>query len=633
MTTEPSPLIFAPARHGRLLAPSWPRSAGLVLFVFLVVWAAKLVAIGRYGTDLPYSDQWAKEGQLFYAPWFEQHAFWRNLFVPHNEHRIAPTLALNWALLLLGSDQWDARVQCVASAALHAALAAGLAAWALRRLRRPWALASTALIVLVTAPPIAWENVLGGFQSQFYFLAIFSVLAIAGLLGARPWSPAWLGGIVAGALACVSMGAGMLVAAPIAMIALLRLLARFRAPNATTTQAGDFTTLVAALGIGVVGWSFRSPAPWQDSFHAHSVGQYFIYAAQCLSWPAYGSPWLVVLFWAPWTMLAIRTMRRIAMRPAAAGDGSDRLREFALAGGIWVLTQVAAVTYARANIPGLPASRYGDICALGLIFNAFAIAALVSTSRRRELRLLAAAWFGAVAIAVGISTRDTIQTSLPDKRALSIAYEHAVQRFVLTDNYEALKQEPQLPFPSAEWLARILRDPTLRRLLPASVRVPLAIPHLAAPPPPAPPLSYRATRTVQAPGQWQSGPLAPSPGWWKIETAGDVGTPGAVLEFRAANDGRVLEPVAPTKPAGNSWRAAYIPAPKVPAILVARVAAPAHWLAFSEPVLISTLGYRTWRLTVYSPWLLWASFGGLIVFGWACRGREQPPSSDAAAIP
>src|SRR5438105_10925929 len=97
----------------------------LCLALFLAIWGAKLVVIDRFGSDLPYWDQWAREGELTFAPWFERHELWHNLVAPHNEHRIAPTLALNLGLVIVGG-QWDARVQCIVSGALHAAIAAGL---------------------------------------------------------------------------------------------------------------------------------------------------------------------------------------------------------------------------------------------------------------------------------------------------------------------------------------------------------------------------------------------------------------------------------------------------------------------------------------------------------------------------
>ena len=49
-----------------------------------------------------------------------------------------------------------------------------------------------------------WENALWGFQSQFYFLLLFSLLAIC-LLRNKPLSLPWLGGLFAGICALFTM--------------------------------------------------------------------------------------------------------------------------------------------------------------------------------------------------------------------------------------------------------------------------------------------------------------------------------------------------------------------------------------------------------------------------------------------
>lgn len=677
------------------------RRTGLVASVFLAIWSVKLWAIGRYGSDLPYWDQWAKEGELFYAPWFQHHAFWHNLFVPHNEHRIAPTLAMNLGLLELSGDQWDARVQCVASAALHALLIAGLAGWALKRFRRGWALAGCALLVLIAAPPIAWENILGGFQSQFYFLAIFSIVAIARMLGSAAFSPGWFLGIASAAVACVSMGSGMLAAAPVAVVAAMRILRHQKSMNGRRLRDA-VATLVAALLIGGIGWYYRPHAPWEDSIHTQSVWETIVYAARCLAWPLYGTPWLAVVFWAPWVVLAAAFLRAMwAGCPQPAGHGEPELSrgegtpptsnapasdqasgadgaapsngqwlsaDFIVAGGLWVLAQIAAVTYSRAGGSVLPASRYGDICALGLAFNFFALAWMADRARaprccerarvesavpssapaqplararspeaplnhgegggRRTLTpwvAVAGIWLLAVASAITISTRTELQTDLPQKRSDNAAYIRNTQAFVLTDDYATFAKEvPLIPFPMADWLARILRNPTLRPLLPESVRPPIPVPGLADyARNPAPPLLHRATRTITAGQHWQSPPLPAAHGWWKIETAGDCGQPGAVLELVGVADHRVLGVIAPSKPAGNSWRAAYVRAPAEPVMIEARVSSPAHWLAFSDPIAMSSLSHWAWRLTLNAWWLALVAGIGLLGFGAALWVSER----------
>jgi hypothetical protein len=108
--------------------------------LFFIIWGIKLLLIDRYGSDLPGWDQLPREGELTYIPWVQHHLFWSRLIDPHNEHRIAPTIALNLGLLLWGG-QWDARVQLWVNGALHAAMGVLFFLWLARQVSRGWALA------------------------------------------------------------------------------------------------------------------------------------------------------------------------------------------------------------------------------------------------------------------------------------------------------------------------------------------------------------------------------------------------------------------------------------------------------------------------------------------------------------
>ncbi len=582
----------------------------LALGLFLSIWGAKLIAIDRYGSDLPYWDQWAKEGDLLLTPWFERHELWKNLVLPHNEHRIAPTLALNLALAAAGG-QWDARVQCVASAALHAALAAGLFLWALRRFSLPWALAGGAILLLATAPPIAWENVLGGFQSQFYFLAGFTLISLHLLLTAPALSLRWWSGFACGLLSLVSMGSGLLLVAPLAAVALLRLVSK------TSPHRDALLTLLAAALIGGLGLWLRTPTPWHDSLHAHTVSEFLIYFARCLAWPLPHYPWLAPLLWLPWLTLLclrLRSALRLSLSPPPTLSPSS---DFLLAAGAWVLLQIAAVSFSRAGGGGLPASRYGDIAALGLGLSFLSLAQLASIvpSRRRTFTALGATLVALTSVCVAFATHDVLAGPLPDKKRESLASERSVQAFVLTDDYATFAKSP-LPFPLPDWLARILRRPDIRAILPVSVRAPVRAEGFSVPPPEAPSALFeRRTHTLVTAGEWRSPPLLPATlAWWKIETNGPAFTSPTSPPLTLVCNG-VSTPVAPTRPPPPShWRAAYVPGPRDLSHFLARTVSPERFLAFTEPVEMSSLSYRTWQFAQHGTWVFATGLCGLLIF-------------------
>lgn len=580
----------------------------LALALFLAIWGARLSVIERFGSDLPFWDQWDKEADKLYAGWIEQGEA-RHLFLPHNEHRIVPTLTLNLGLVL-ASGQWDARVQSAISAALNAAILAGLFLWISGQVARGWALACAVVVAAIGVAPIPWENVVSGFQTQFYFLIGFSLLAIGGLLSPA-FSPRWWGGGIAAGLALVSMGSGLLCVAPVALVVAARWLA------GTATRRDTVATLAMVAAVGAAGLALHTRVAYHDVLHAHTLGAFVKYALHCLAWPLPQHPWLGAILWLPWAAFA--TARLLAWKRGNRDDTPDLAGDFVLAMGLWALAQIAAASYSRGGTGEFPASRYGDVLALGFIASFFSLAA--GAARWRWMPLLAGSWLVPAGICLVLATLEVWRGPLPAKKAELVASEQNVRAFVLTGAFPSTERGA-VPFPSADELARILRRPAVRALLPASVRAPLPAEGLSLSAiTPAPPLTHRPIHAQLAPGEWRSGPLPGGEGWWIFETAGQLDRPGSTLELISAADGRVLAAIRPSKPPGNSWRAAYVPAPEEPAVIRARTADAAHWLAVSEPVEMSGLSYRTWRLVQHSRWLVAVGAGMAFLAGAGCLRR------------
>lgn len=571
----------------------------LALALFLMIFGARLVVIERFGSDLPFWDQWDKEGDKLYAEWFGARDA-KHLLLPHNEHRILPTLVLNLGLVHL-TGQWDARLQSVVSAALNAAVLAGFFLWLSRHLTRGWLGATALVIAAVGVAPIPWENIVSGFQTQFYFLIGFSLLALGGLLLAPAFSWRWWGAIVCAGLALVSMGSGLLCAAPVAALVLLRVRER------SAPRRALVATLAVALALGAAGAALHTRVAYHEALHARSAEMFLVYVARCLSWPLPQYPWLGPLLWLPWFVLAATRLAAFVRGRTSATDGEHAptpANDFLLAAGLWVLAQIAAVSYSRSGTGEFPASRYGDVLALGFIVSFCACAALAG--RFRWAPWLAAAWLIPAGTSLALATRHSWTVSLPAKKSELVAYEENVRQFVATGVF-VKPEHPALPYPSADALARILRREPIRAILPASVRAPLPLDGFSNSPGIAiPPTGPRRVRALTAPGEWRSAPLPAGEGWWVFDTAGHFDRAGAALEIVSAADGRVLSRIAPSKPPGHSWRLAYAPAPREPAVLRARVAGAQDWIAFSEPAEISTLSYRALRLAKQGRWLVLA---------------------------
>ena len=175
-----------------------------------------------YGTALPYWDQWDEAG-LWFKPWLEGHLAWGTWFAPHNEHRIFFTRLLDWFVLRL-NRQWDPRLQMTINAFIHAGYACGLACslWVFNGRKHEGRICF--LLLPFFALPFAAENTIHGFQSQMYFLSIFSVIAMVGLGFGSPGRGWWLGGLAAAVMSLFTMGSGLLASLAVMGLVCLRML-------------------------------------------------------------------------------------------------------------------------------------------------------------------------------------------------------------------------------------------------------------------------------------------------------------------------------------------------------------------------------------------------------------------------
>ncbi|HOS75955.1 MAG TPA: hypothetical protein PKW12_11915, partial [Verrucomicrobiota bacterium] len=117
---------------GGVFRSGWFWAASL----FLAGLGARLWLIDRFGTALPFWDQW-EEARVVYVPFLAGKLSLTDLFSAHNEHRILFTRLYGLALLLL-NGQWDGRLQMVGNALIHSATLAGLGGLMFRWLERKY---------------------------------------------------------------------------------------------------------------------------------------------------------------------------------------------------------------------------------------------------------------------------------------------------------------------------------------------------------------------------------------------------------------------------------------------------------------------------------------------------------------
>ncbi len=311
---------------------------------------------------MPFWDQW-EDARVVYIPFLEGKLSLANLFSSHNEHRILFTRLYGLVLLLL-NGQWDNQLQMVLNGVIHCATLAGLG-WVMCRWleKKYWILLWTPL-ALVLVLPFGWENSLAGFQSQFYFLLLFSLLTLW-LLGLyRPGSAPWWGGVATAVMALFTVASGFLAASAVFALVVLRV---WRRPDRWKRQV---PTLAFCAAVTVAGLLLKADVRHHQVLQAHSVGDFVMSFAENLAWP-----WIVV---APFALLNLLPLATLGWCYFKSPHDDHPGEELTLAIGLWTVLQGAAAAYARGAGGKPPDWRYMDSSSLILVANCFSIALLLS---------------------------------------------------------------------------------------------------------------------------------------------------------------------------------------------------------------------------------------------------------------
>lgn len=430
----------------------WLLPAGTALVVF----AARLHEIHRFGGDLPYNDQWIVEAKQLIAPWLDGTLRPWTFFLPHFEHVPVWTRLLAWLEVVI-SGRWDPLLQMAVNSACYATFTLLVARWVWRTFSPVAAGFATGVLVLGGALPYAWENIAWGFQSQFPLALLCLWLHVHGSLGEPVNTRRWWLAQVAGLAGLFTLASMWL--APLAVAVILGWTGR-REPRAWRVPAA-----IAALGIlilGLVRW--QAEAGYAFAQTSRTFTDFAQALIHLLGWPN-GVPGAAAILLLPWLILALR------LRGRADSSTVDRV---ILALGLWAILQAGGLAYARSGDNGDFVSRYGDVLFIGTLAGALALIRIAPGAGRSRTAwiVLALAWSGLTltglydrshegharyfhehALANAQLRRDAVQSYLANGDRTLL--ERGATRWVLSE--------------STGVVADLLDRPDFRALLPASV--------------------------------------------------------------------------------------------------------------------------------------------------------------------
>ncbi|MBX9742846.1 MAG: hypothetical protein K2W99_04855 [Chthoniobacterales bacterium] len=312
----------------------------------------KCGVIFHFGSAIPFWDQWDAEAMNLYKPFLEGTLTLDQLLAPHNEHRIFTTRLL--ALLLLKvNGLWNPLFQMVANAFFHLVALLITLAVLVYTLGKKTFFPFLLLLALFFSIPFGWENTLAGFQSQFYFVLIFSLPALFLLIEKEPFSWLWWTGIFFGVVSFFSLASGVFaLAAGVIVLGVQYLLGINR----------SLRCAVALLLLGslvLLGIKMTPTILGHAPLKAHSIRQFLESLMIIMSWPLPGQiGWFLVR-----NIPVLLFCGNFLLQPRSCHD-----RRWILLGlVIWSSIQIMSIAYGRSM--GCMAPRYTDFFAVSVLIN------------------------------------------------------------------------------------------------------------------------------------------------------------------------------------------------------------------------------------------------------------------------
>jgi hypothetical protein len=583
--------------------PRWLLLAGFCLTIF----GGKLWLVNTAASDLPTWDQWDAESEVVLRPWLEGWMGAKEIFHPHNEHRVVVTKLFVLGLFI-ANGQWDALVEIVAGAAVHVLSALALLLLGQRWLRGAWLAAYGGLLILLFTLPFSWENSLFGFQSMFYFLELFSLGQIWLSVEGDRFGTRWAVGQLCGAFAVLTMASGF-----IASLAVLAVLGH-RFVRERRCSAQQITTAGLALIFTLIGWCLKNYVPAHADLQAHSPAQFIDAVLRLLAWPG--------VAWFPWSLLlflpALYFIVRAARRRETSGPDAVLLGLIA-----WVLLQVAATAYARGGSDAVLSPRYLDLLAVNVTLGWLL---LVREFSGRPRLLIAVIWLAAVLAGLTQQSRQMWEDYVAPYLTRHQRQEGHVRDFLRTGHPDNLMNQPpgDVPYPVGSVLVQRLSSPAIQGIMPASVRRPVALGWSA---PTAVPPTLSGGPWPVALSTWSPPAGSPSVDWrstrqpattlpvLRFRIAGDLGEPGNSLRLVVKSSAGDV-PVVPDEAPGERWKLVSVFRPAGEWWIEAHGGNSGSWFAFTGPVEVGRWSWFTGKLLKLHVAVILAGFALLAAGAW-----------------
>ena len=419
----------------------------LILTVFLIL-ISKIIIIWNYGSNVPFWDQWDAEALNLYKPYEDGVLNWKWLFAPHNEHYIFFSKLLSLFLYWI-YDGWYPIYQIYINAFLHSICILIFYLLIINGTENGKKFAVFCVFSLIIfMVPFGYENLLSGFQSQFYFVTLFGFLAIYFLLEKKEWSFFWFLGLICLLCSFFSLAGGLVFCLAISVTYLFLFF--------TENYRSKYLLLFVVFTIIFILEYILTPhIITHDDIKSSNIFSFFAAYNYWSAWPLKLSFGGVFIYFPSLYYIYKFSKKNV----------NQSNKKFYLGLIFWGFCQIASIAYSRGEIIFSvdKGSRYLDLISYSIIVNLVIILTIFPLKRQFLFSFI----WGSIILTGVLLNFSNVNNQLKLKGSQSLKQEANLKCFLKTNNTNCIynKKWKEIPYPWASKLESLLRDTTINKIV------------------------------------------------------------------------------------------------------------------------------------------------------------------------
>ncbi len=423
----------------------------VLTFLLLTNLGARYFFIHSYGSFSPNWDEWQAHGVFILKRYMEGDLALKDFFVPHNEHRIVLTRLYTLGLFKLNNHEWNTILEMRFNAIIFSAGMTAFFALCTYNLSKITRIHLSVMFLVLICIPFAWENLLNGFQSQFYFAVIFSLTALFFFRKGSSSKLELFCGLISLLLGYLSFTTAIFVTPALVATWLV----------SPPDKKRNLVYIIISVLLFVIMY-YLLPDSVSEKTYATSIYSLIISFCRFLAFPYTTIPLFSIIIYSP-TLLLVYSIFR-------GNTKTDDSLRYLLSVSFFTILISAAIAYGRGGDGSGPSPRYLDLLIPGIFVNIVMLVRLKSTFTKKAFIMIkyGYAFFILAGATIFVSLKTIPQ--LNKRKVEANLWENTISQYLETKDKKIILNASQdkLPFPVGQndEFMKILDDETIIDLLP-----------------------------------------------------------------------------------------------------------------------------------------------------------------------